>query len=66
MKERAPSFPEWVASSANPISGASETAQYFAHDALRSAFDAGMKYQKRLTKEARARYDGGENIFDAN
>lgn len=37
----APSFKEWFGSTANPLYNASNTAQFFAADALKAAFEAG-------------------------
>lgn len=63
----APSFRNWLASTANPLSAASEVARHFAYDALKAAFEAGQAYQLRLQQEERQRRrheaQGGDNIF---
>lgn len=46
----AKSFNEWFASNENPLSKATETAQFFAADALKAAFKAGMMFERELTK----------------
>lgn len=51
QRANAPSFTKWFASPANPLSRASDSVKYFAADALKAAFEAGMEYQKRLSFE---------------
>lgn len=53
MRNKGLSFTEWHASGHNPLRGSSQIAQHFTKDALLAAFQAGMLYQERLTKDRR-------------